>query len=199
MSGPMWLRQQVAVPATGGPGGMGVFDEDGSEPFRFLVPYNDSAISRRALDVAAELGRSRSAIAWILYVRPWDVARAGFRFCLETSDEARRCAHTAVAELRRRGVPASGVVRDARRERVGQVIAAEAERLDVGCIVLGTHAHGAWLSALLGSVTRKVAKRSTRPVILVRAPHGGRHVAALRRPGRWPGGSTAPGSGGCVG
>jgi nucleotide-binding universal stress UspA family protein len=85
-------------------------------------------------------------------------------------DEARQCAYAAVAVLRRRGVPASAVVRDAPREKVGQAIAVEAERLDCGSIVLGTHAHGAFVSALLGSVSRAVARRATRPVILVRAP-----------------------------
>jgi nucleotide-binding universal stress UspA family protein len=173
------LDQHLATPGPDWWGDSEILDDGGSEPFRFLVPYNGSAVSRQALHVAAGLGNSRSAIAWILYVRPWDVARTGVRICLETSEEARRCAYTAVAELRRRGVPASGVIRDARRERVGQVIAAEAERLDVGCIVLGTHAHGAWLSALLGSVSRKVARRATRPVILVRAPHDRQHPGWL--------------------
>lgn len=146
-----------------------ISDDGGSDRSALLVPYNGSPIADAALDVAVEMGRP-PALIWVLYVRPWDAARAGLRFCLETSEEARRCAYQAVAELRRRGVPASGVVRSARRERVGHIIAAEAERLDVGCIVLGTHAHGGFVSAVLGSVSRIVSRRSTRPVVLVRAP-----------------------------
>jgi nucleotide-binding universal stress UspA family protein len=167
---PTYVEKRVARPVTGWPWGPGLAEDGGSDPFRVLVPYNGTPVSRSTLDVVAGLVRSTSAVAWILYVRPWDLTRAG-RFCLETSDEAQQCARAAVTELRGRGVPASGVVRDARRDRVAHVIAAEAERLDVGCIVLGTHAHGAWLSALLGSVTRKVVRRAARPVILVKAPH----------------------------
>jgi nucleotide-binding universal stress UspA family protein len=167
------LEEQFSGPQAGSTWPPAIAEGGGSGRSSMLVPYNGSAIADRALEVAAGLGQP-SALIWVLYVRPWDVARAGLRFCLETTEEARRCAHQAVVELRRRGIPASGVVRDARRERVGQVIAGEAERLDVGCIVLGTHAHGAWTSALLGSVSRRVARRATRPVLLVRAPRGRR-------------------------
>jgi len=167
------LEKQFSVPELGSSWPLGTPGGGGSGRAAVLLPYNGSAVADAALEAAADLGRP-TAVIWVLYVRPWDVARAGFRFCLETTEEAWRCAHEAVAELRRRGILASGVVRDARRERVGQVIAGEAERLDVGCIVLGTHAHGAWVSALLGSVSRRVARRTIRPVLLVRAPRGGR-------------------------
>jgi nucleotide-binding universal stress UspA family protein len=164
------LDRYVARPMAGWPWDPDAARGGGSDPFRVLVPYNGTPVSRSTLDVVAALGRSTSAVAWILYVRPWDVTRAG-RFCLETSDEAQQCAHAAATVLRDHGVPASGVVRNARRDRVGHVIAAEAERLDVGCIVMATHAHGAWLSAFLGSVSRKVVRRAKRPVILVRPQH----------------------------
>lgn len=163
-----WVAQQLSEPQLGSPWPREAAGGGGSDPTRMLVPYNGTPIADTALDVAAELGRP-AALIWVLYVRKWDVARAGVRVCLETPDDARQCAHKAVAELRRRGIPASGVVRNALREKVGQVIAAEAERLDVGCIVLGTHAHGPWVSTLLGSVSRKVARKATRPVVLVRA------------------------------
>ena len=62
------------------------------------------------------------------------------------------------------------MIRDAAREKVGHAIAGEADRLDVGCIVMGTHAHGTFVSGLTGSVPRQVARTATRPVILVGAP-----------------------------
>lgn len=141
----------------------------GSEPLRFLLPYNGSAAARAALDAATRLGVHRPTVAWVLFVRPWDVARGGVRFSYETSEEAVHCVNGAASELRRRGIPASAVVRDARRERVGQVIVAEAERLDVGCIVMGTHAHGNLVAAVTGSVPRKVLRLATRRVIAVKA------------------------------
>lgn len=162
------FEEQFSGPRVGSAWPPAASEGGGAARPALLVPYNGSRSADTALEVAADLGH-RSGLIWVLYVRPWDAARAGLRFCVETSEEARGCAHRAVAELRRRGVPASGVVRDARRERVGHVIAAEAERLDVRCIVLGTHAHGAWLSAILGSVPRIVARRATRPVVLVPA------------------------------
>ena len=145
-------------------------EDNGSSPFRVLVPFNGTDAARTALDVAADLALRRQALAWILYVRHWDIARGGNRFCLETTEQARQRAHSAVAELRRRGVPASLVIRDAAREKVGHAIVGEAERLDVGCIVMGTHAHGTFISALTGNVPREVARTTTRPIVVVRAP-----------------------------
>ena len=125
---------------------------------RLLIPYNGTAVARSALDTAIDLGPVGCVTAWVLYVRHWDASGTGQRFCLESSDEAQRCVRAAVAELRRRGLPTSGVVRDAPREKVGHAIAAEAERRCVSCIVMGTHAHGPLVAALLGSVTRSRAR-----------------------------------------
>jgi nucleotide-binding universal stress UspA family protein len=180
--GPPRLNWPIDDPWAGWPSRSQPADRGGSDPFRILLPYNGTAVARQALDVAANLSRGRSAVVWILYVRHWDIDRAGGRFCLETPDEAQLCARTAATELRRRAVAASAVVRDAPRERVPRAIAAEAERLDVSCIVLGAHARRALGSALLGSTSVGVARRATRPVILVKAPKRPRWT---RSPWRW--------------
>ncbi len=43
----------------------------------------------------------------------------------------------------------------------------EAEAVQADFIVMGTHGHGAMYNLLVGSVTKGVLKRSTRPVLLV--------------------------------
>ena len=178
----LWVGRPASEAAEGG----------GSDPFRILLPYNGTAVARKALDVATNLGRGRSAVVWVLYIRPWDIGRGRTRFCLETPDEARQCAQTAVTELRRRGVAASAVVRDARREKVPHAIAAEAQRLDVSCIVLGTHARRALVSALLGSTCLTVARRATHPIILVKAPNDTQGRLLPWRSTRSPSGHAHP-------
>src|SRR5262245_31903626 len=54
-------------------------DGGGSGPSRILVPYNGTATAQRALDVVGTLIGGRSATVWVLYVRPWDIGRAGNR------------------------------------------------------------------------------------------------------------------------
>lgn len=50
---------------------------------------------------------------------------------------------------------------------VPRAILEAAERHDVDLVCLGTHHHGRVVSALIGSVARTVARRSSRPVLLV--------------------------------
>ena len=169
-SGPPGLEAPFDDPwadwASPSPGSEG----DGGDLSRILVPYNGTAVARQALEVATTIALSRTTVVWVLHVRAWDIGTGGIRFCLETKDEAHHCAQTAVTHLRRRGIAASALVRDARREKVPHAIAAEAARLEVGCIVLGTPARRALSSALVGSTSLTVARRATRPIILVKAP-----------------------------
>lgn len=48
------------------------------------------------------------------------------------------------------------------------IICRSAERLGVDLIIAGTHGHGALAGALLGSVSAKILKRASMPVLLVR-------------------------------
>jgi nucleotide-binding universal stress UspA family protein len=138
------------------------------DPLRILFPFNGSRAARAALDAVSEASGKRPAMAWVLYVRPWDVSRGPVRVCLESAEEARQCVQAAVAALRLRGVSASGLVRNAPREHVAEVIVGEAELLDVDCIAMGTSGHRALVGALTGSVPRGVARRATRRVTLLK-------------------------------
>jgi nucleotide-binding universal stress UspA family protein len=52
---------------------------------------------------------------------------------------------------------------------VDRAIAAAAERLDVDVVAVGSHGRSGVSRALLGSVAEEVARRSPRPVFIVRA------------------------------
>lgn len=53
---------------------------------------------------------------------------------------------------------------------IDQAIVAAAERLDVDVIAVGSHGRSGVSRALLGSVAEEIARRSPRPVLIVRAP-----------------------------
>lgn len=139
-----------------------------SSPTSLLFPYSGSRTADAALDVAADWAHALFADVWVLYVRPWDTCRGG-HYYVETRGEARAVAQAAMRRLRLRGVPASGVVRDADREQVAGSILAEANAVDARLIVLGTRSRGFLSRTLLGSTSAAVARRATRPLILVDA------------------------------
>ena len=53
---------------------------------------------------------------------------------------------------------------------VAEEILNQADELNADLIVMGTHGHGAMYNLLVGSATKGVLKRSTRPVLLVPGP-----------------------------
>jgi nucleotide-binding universal stress UspA family protein len=53
---------------------------------------------------------------------------------------------------------------------VAEGILNQADELNADMIVMGAHGHGAMYNLLVGSATKGVLKRSTRPVLLVPAP-----------------------------
>ena len=153
---------------------------DESSRVALLFPYSGSRTADAALDVAAEWAHALFADVWVLYVRTWDTYRGG-HYYVETRPEAHAVAQAAMRLLRLRGVPASGVVRDADRERVAGAILAEADAVDARLIVLGTRSRGVLGRTLLGSTSAAVARRATRPMILVEAESGIGVAAAWRR------------------
>jgi len=49
----------------------------------------------------------------------------------------------------------------------------EADQNDYDVIVMGAHGHGAIAGAMMGSVSRRIVRRSKTPVLVVRLPEGG--------------------------
>lgn len=161
---------EPATPWTAYPVGELLDGSGGEHGPRLLVPYSGSATADAGLEMAAEWTRTFGVEVWVLYVRAWDPMPGGGRFFIESPSEARCVVQKAVVWLRRRGVAASGIVRDAYRPHVADVIVAQAERLDARYIVVGTRARRALTAALMGSTSFEVARRATRPVLMVNIP-----------------------------
>jgi len=142
----------------------------GDHELRLLVPYSGSVTADAGLEMAADWTRALGAEVWVLYVRVWDPMPGGGRIYIELPLEARCVAQKAVTYLRRGGVAASGIVRDAYRPHVADAIVAQAETLDVAYIVVGTRARRALTATLMGSTSLEVARRATRPVLMVNLP-----------------------------
>ena len=135
------------------------------------MPYSGSPTADAALEVAGYWSSALGAEASVLYVRPRDSCRGG-HFYVETRSEARACAELAELRLRRGGVCASTLVRDAERSKVSDTIVAVAEALGASFIVLGTQGRGPLSAALFGSTSSRVTRRARCPVILVKTACG---------------------------
>jgi nucleotide-binding universal stress UspA family protein len=82
-----------------------------------------------------------------------------------------------VEELRSVGVDATLEIRSGNKD-VATLIADAAEEADAGLIVVGTHGHGGFTAALLGSVARALCHTAGRPVLVVPPPYGTKHEAS---------------------
>lgn len=171
----------VRAEGTESPVSAGLAREDAWErpPIRLLLPYSGSRTADAALDVAIDWARALSADVWVLYVRSWDTCRGGHYF-VETRREAHAVGQVAMRLLRRHGVSASELVRDADREHVARVIVTEADTMGARLIVLGSRARGRLSRALQGSTSTAVARLTRTPLILVSGSDGTDVVV------RWP-------------
>jgi nucleotide-binding universal stress UspA family protein len=70
------------------------------------------------------------------------------------------------------GVDHADATRTPLWETAGRLSAEGGAAKDCDLILLGTHAHGAWSGALLGSVSQRVAGHAPCPVLLVPCGEG---------------------------
>lgn len=119
----------------------------------FVVPLDGSTFAERAIRHACSLaGRIEGARVVLLSCDPDDVGSARARM----DDLAGLYAGVAQVEVR---VVESG-------DAACTIATTVAEAAD-GVLCMATHGHGGIRSAVLGSVTRKVVCRSTRPIVLI--------------------------------
>ena len=138
---------------------------------RVLIATDGSAAASEAVEIGVELARDEGAEAIFVHVVTTAdmVALNGFGLMgyvpneETTWDESMLDNAKAVAEGN--DVPAGTAL--LRGDPVVE-IARHADAIDADLIVVGSRGHGAFTSALLGSVSRGILSRSTRPVLVVR-------------------------------
>lgn len=158
-----YLRRQPVVPAVG-PGGGG---RDPSS-VRIVLPYSGSEGARRSIETAARVAALMSAEVRVVHVRCYEMCR-GARFYVRTKEEAARLGLDAVCRLRRHGVAATAVIRNAPRWAVADAIVREACESRVSAIVLCARRHSALVDFVRPGLLRRVLRDAPCPVVVVRA------------------------------
>jgi nucleotide-binding universal stress UspA family protein len=141
---------------------------------RFVIATDGSPSAREAVEFGLELAAEQEAVPTFVHVVPavdvmptaafgvtsarlhdvTDADREPLEQAADIADEHGVHARTRLLQ----GDPADEIV-------------AFADTLDADLIVIGSRGHGAFLNALLGSVSRRVLHEARRPVLVVRAAH----------------------------
>jgi nucleotide-binding universal stress UspA family protein len=125
---------------------------------RILVAINTPEESQAALDLVRQVATEGLTKVQVLHLRERELSGSAW-YSREGRDEASYAAESAVFELRMSGLAAGGNIKNAIVER-------EAEAFEADLIVLGRPRRGELATRLLGSVTMRVLRRSSCPVIV---------------------------------
>jgi nucleotide-binding universal stress UspA family protein len=136
-----------------------------------LVALDSSRDAHAALAHAAKLARDQRARLIVLSVVPdaGSLQLAGSPSAAaqvgDLEDTFARALHAAVASLPQDVSVESRLVRGRPARKILEIAD------DCGCdlIVMGSHGHGRWHGALIGSTSQTVLRESPRPVLLMRA------------------------------
>jgi nucleotide-binding universal stress UspA family protein len=141
---------------------------------RILIATDGSPSALQAIEVGLDLAEEEGAEATFVHVAPTkDVlpVMGGFGMAAPVSmphelDEAdRECLDDAVRIAEELGLETKAklLAGDPAKE-----IVSYADSIDADLVVVGSHGYGSITGALLGSVSRGVLRRTTRPVLIVR-------------------------------
>jgi nucleotide-binding universal stress UspA family protein len=134
---------------------------------RILLAVDGSEHSRKAAEIAGDLGRTHHAEVVVLHVREHELTW-GSAVDAETSDEATDLVDGVVRKLKEDGTAARGEVRRAPLGSTPREVLAVAEEEGADLIVMGTRGLTEWGSLLMGSVAHKVLHLASCPVLVVR-------------------------------
>ena len=139
---------------------------------RVLIATDGSEAAKEAVKIGVELARDEGAEAIFVHVVTTAdmVAMNGFGLMGYVPNDPTTWDEDILDDARTvaegEGVPAGIAL--LRGDPVVE-IAGHADAIDADIIVIGSRGHGAFASALLGSVSRGILGRSKRPVLVVRA------------------------------
>ena len=139
-----------------------------------LVATDGSHASNEAIDLSLELAAGQQAELIVVHVAPtlellntWD-DDGGIAVLHQPTERERALLDIAAEVAASRGVCVTTALLGG---STAEEIVAYSEARDVDLIVVGSRGHGAVASALLGSVSLGVLRKSTRPVLVVRGRH----------------------------
>jgi len=134
---------------------------------RILLAADGSVSSRKAADVAADIGKKYGAEVLVFHVLERQITGLG-AYDVEQPDEASDFVDEVVRELKDTGVSARGEVETAPKGRVPRAIVEVAKEQGAGLIVMGSRGLSEWEELFLGSVTDRVLHLAECPVLIVR-------------------------------
>jgi nucleotide-binding universal stress UspA family protein len=132
---------------------------------RIMVAVDERDQSQPALDLVRQLATEGVTKVHVLHLRERELSGSTW-YSRESGKEASYVTEGAIFELRMAGIAVGGNVRYAFVDRVAEAILAEARAFDADLIVLGGPRRGELATRLFGSVTLRVLRRSTCPVIV---------------------------------
>jgi nucleotide-binding universal stress UspA family protein len=141
-----------------------------------VVADRSNGSTPAAARMAQELVRDSADHVVVLYVREFSVLRIGRMMADHGGTVGRHVVDGIVAGLRRDGIHASGLVREAEAGHVARAIVDAADEVDARVIVLGPGRQARLPGILLGTVATHVLHQATLPVLIV--PAQGRPAAA---------------------
>jgi nucleotide-binding universal stress UspA family protein len=140
---------------------------------RILVAVHSFADSDPALALVKRMATAGQTQVQVLHLRERELSGYSW-YSRESGDQASFVAEAAIFKLRMAGIAAAGEVRYAIVDRVAEAILREAAEFEADLIVLGRPRRGELATRLLGSVTMRVLRRSSCPVLVAprREPRG---------------------------
>jgi nucleotide-binding universal stress UspA family protein len=137
--------------------------------FRTIVWATDgSALADRALEHARELAQQQGSRIVAVHANELN-GRFGGGPPLAHEPEIEEKIERQVEDLRSLGLDAKLVIRTGNRD-VATLVAEAADAVEADLIVVGTHGHGGFTAALMGSVARALCHTAVQPVLVVPPP-----------------------------